>query len=311
MSDLVDARLSVQRDLSRALASARQVREAAPSILDAISGRLGCAASEMWLVDDARSALVCVGTWAGEERARSFVASSTSFEFSRGQGLPGGAWERATPQWMTDVSADAAFERNVTALASGLHAAVAFPILFGGDVTGVVQFFYPEERQADTLMMETFADIGEQLGLFLERARIDAITQRQAAEILELSAPILRVAPDAVLLPIIGSFDAGRAVHVTERLLTRVSELGARCVVFDLTNAGTMDTFMARRLLDAVAAVKLLGASAIVTGVQPAAARTMVLLGVQLGDIEVRASLADGLTLLRERGSRPAPAAPA
>ena len=298
MSDLIKARLAVQHDLSRALASARQVRDAAPAILGAIGPRLGCVVSEMWVVEEPEAVLQSVGTWAADERYAAFLGTDTVFHFARGRGLPGLAWEHASPQWMTDVSTHPSFERQVAALTCGLRAAVAFPILFGGNVTGVVQFFYPEIRQPDEEMMATFADIGEQLGLFLERARIDGVLLRQAEEIMELSAPILRVAPHAILLPIIGAFDERRAIHVTERLLTHVVELGARHVVLDLTSAGSMDTFMAQRILDTIAAVKLLGSEPILTGVQPEAARTLVLLGIEFKQLKVCASLAGGLALL-------------
>ena len=307
MSDLADARLAAQRALSRALASARDVRAATPAILAAISKPLGCVVSEMWVVDDARDVLRAVGAWTGGERYAGFIERGAAVEFVPGRGLPGLAWERAAPQWMTDVATDDVFERKLPAGAYGVHAAVAFPILFGGEVTGAVQFFFPAVREPDAAMMESFADIGEQLGLFLERARVDEVSLRQAAEILELSAPLLLVAPRTLLLPVIGSFDARRAVHVTERLLARVSETGARHVVLDLTGAGAVDTFMAQRMLDAITAVKLLGSQPILTGLPPSAARTLVMLGVSLGDVKAFASLADGLAFVR--GEAPAPRA--
>jgi anti-anti-sigma regulatory factor len=298
-SDLADVRVAAQHDLSRVLASARQVRDAAPLILEAISGHLGCVVSELWVIDETRGVLESVGTWAANDGYRLFLKTDESFTFAQGKGLPGLAWQRRSPQWMTNVSEDHSFERLLAASACGLRAAVAFPVVFGGNVTGVVQFFYARPREPDEKLMAAFADIGEHLGLFLERARKDEIVLRQARELVELSAPILRVGHDALLLPIIGTLDARRAVHVTERMLTRVSEVGARVVLIDLTGAGTMDSYMAHRILDAVAAVKLLGAEAILTGVQPAAARTLALLGIDLSQLEVRATLADGLAALR------------
>lgn len=300
-SDLAEVRLAAQRELSRVLASARAPRDAAPAILEAISGHLGCVVSELWVVDDTRSFMESIGTWAVNESYKVFLQTDESCTFARGHGLPGLAWEHASPQWMSDVTGAPAFERKPAATACGLRAAVAFPILFGGNVTGVVQFFYAQPRQPDAKMMEIFADLGEQLGLFLERAHGDAIVLRQAKELLELSAPILRVAPDAILLPIIGTLDARRAIHVTERLLVKVVELGAHVVVLDVTSAGSMDTFMAQRILGAVAAVHLLGAETILTGVRPEAAKTLALLGIDFSRLEVRATLADGLAMLHER----------
>jgi anti-anti-sigma regulatory factor len=304
MPTLADARLAVQRDLSRVLASARDVREAAPAILGAISGRLGCVVSEMWVVGEERPLLQSVATWRADDRFQPFVERGAHVELERGQGLPGLAWEHGAPQWMTDVSTEVAFARKLDAIACGLHAAVAFPIVFGGLVTGVVQFFYAEARTPDVPMMDTFADIGEQLGLFLERARIDATALEQAREILELSAPILRVAPNALLLPVIGTFDAKRASHVAQKLLERVVETGSTWVILDVTGAPSLETFTAHRLLDTIAAVRLLGATTILTGVQASAARTLVLLGVDFKNLVVCGSLADGLAFLREHNAQ-------
>ncbi len=300
MPTLAEARLAVQRDLSRVLASARQVRDAAPAILGAISGRLGCVVSEMWVVGEDRQLLQSVATWRADDRYAPFIARGAHSEFERGQGLPGLAWEHGAPQWMADVSTEEAFARKLDAIACGLHAAVAFPIVFDRVVTGVVQFFYPETRTPNVELMTTFADIGEQLGLFLERARIDATALKQAQEILELSAPILRVAPNAVLLPVIGSFDAKRASHVSQKLLERVVETSAHWVVIDVTGAAALETFTAHRLLETIAAVHLLGSKVILTGVQASAARTLVLLGVEIKNVVVCGSLADGLAFLRE-----------
>lgn len=300
MSILADARMAVQRDLSRVLASARDVRDASPAILEAISGRLGCVVSEMWVAAEDRPVLQLVATWRANERYQPFLESGTHAEFERGHGLPGLAWDRGSPQWMSDVSTDETFARKLDATACGLHAAIAFPIVFGGIVTGVVQFFYPETRTPDTAMMDTFADIGEQLGLFLERARIDATALKQAQEILELSAPVLRVAPNAILLPVIGTFDAKRASHVAQKLLERVVETGAKWVLIDVTGAASLETFTAHRLLETISAVRLLGATTILTGVQAAAARTLVLLGIDFKNLVVCGSLADGLAFLRE-----------
>lgn len=300
MSTLTDARMAVQRDLSRVLASARDVRDAAPAILEAISGRLGCVVSEMWVIGEERGVLQSVATWRASERFQPFLDRGARSEFERDEGLPGLAWDRGAPQWMNDVSTDETFARKLDAVGCGLHAAVAFPIVFGGIVTGVVQFFYPETRTPNVELMDTFADIGEQLGLFLERARIDATALKQAQEILELSAPVLRVAPNAILLPVIGTFDAKRASHVAQKLLERVVETSAHWVLIDVTGAASLETFTAHRLLDTISAVRLLGATTILTGVQAAAARTLVLLGVDFKNLVVCGSLADGLAFLRE-----------
>lgn len=295
--DIIPARLAAQRDLSRVLASARQVRHAALAILQAVSPHLGCAVSELWIVG-AHGTLEPAAVWT-ENDSYAIFARDRSFRFERGKGLPGLAWERRSPQWMSNVAIDPMFERKLAANACGLRAAVAFPVVFEESVSGVVQFFYTQPREADAGLMESFADIGEQIGLYFERAKAEAVVARQASELLELSAPILRIAPRVILLPIIGTFDARRADTITERLLAAVVEQSAHTVVLDITSAGAADQVMAELITRAVASIRLLGADTILTGVQPDAARALALTGVDLGEVDVCSSLADGLARLR------------
>ena len=53
---------------------------------------------------------------------------------------------------------------------------------------------------------------------------------------------------------------------------------------------------MATHLLKTAAAVRLLGAEAVITGIRPEVAQTIVHLGVDLGDVITRATMAEGLS---------------
>ena len=56
-----------------------------------------------------------------------------------------------------------------------------------------------------------------------------------------------------------------------------------------------MDTHVAAHLINAVHAVRLLGAQTIITGIGAAAASNLVTLGIELEDVKTRRRLADGL----------------
>ena len=58
-----------------------------------------------------------------------------------------------------------------------------------------------------------------------------------------------------------------------------------------------MDTRTAQYLLEAISAVRLLGAQVILTGVRPAIAQTLVHLGIDLSNVATRPSLEAGLRL--------------
>ena len=69
-------------------------------------------------------------------------------------------------------------------------------------------------------------------------------------------------------------------------------ETKARVALVDITGVPTIDTQTAHHLIEAVAAVRLLGAEVVLTGIRPALAQTLVHLGIDLSHIVTRSSLA-------------------
>jgi rsbT co-antagonist protein RsbR len=58
-----------------------------------------------------------------------------------------------------------------------------------------------------------------------------------------------------------------------------------------------VDTLVAQHLLKTVAAARLMGAECIISGIRPQIASTIVHLGVDLGDISTKATLADAFAI--------------
>ena len=73
--------------------------------------------------------------------------------------------------------------------------------------------------------------------------------------------------------------------------------LQAPASLVDITGVPMMDTRTAQYLLEAISAVRLLGAQVILTGVRPAIAQTLVHLGIDLSSVATRPSLEAGLRL--------------
>jgi anti-anti-sigma regulatory factor len=130
--------------------------------------------------------------------------------------------------------------------------------------------------------------------------RAEEQLSRQAQEIAELSTPVLKISAHAVLAPLIGMLDSERTQQFMERLLRQASEARAIDVLIDITGVPTIDTSTAQHLIETVTAVRLLGARVILTGVRPAIAQTLVHLAIDLSGVETRASLAQGLAMVRQ-----------
>src|SRR2546427_10734568 len=77
------------------------------------------------------------------------------------------------PSWVCGVTKDAKFPRAPIAAQVGLHGACAFPILVGGDVTGVIELFSGEIQRPDDDLLQMMVALGSQIGLFIERKQAE------------------------------------------------------------------------------------------------------------------------------------------
>ena len=125
-----------------------------------------------------------------------------------------------------------------------------------------------------------------------ERERV--IREQQAA-IRQLSTPVLQLRDRLLILPIIGDLDSQRARQLTEQLLGAIRHNRAKVVVIDITGVGTIDLTVANHLVQTVAASRLMGASAIITGLSSGIAQTLVDLGVDLSMMQTVGDLQGGL----------------
>ena len=125
-----------------------------------------------------------------------------------------------------------------------------------------------------------------------ERERV--IREQQQA-IRELSTPVLQVRPQLLILPIIGMLDSQRARQLTEQLLGAIQSHRAKLVVIDITGVASIDVDVANHLVQTVEAARLMGASAIITGLSSTIAQTLVDLGVDLSMLRTVGDLQGGL----------------
>ncbi|MCX2919755.1 STAS domain-containing protein [Stenotrophomonas rhizophila] len=148
------------------------------------------------------------------------------------------------------------------------------------------------------------SELIDQLGLHtvsvFQKTREDVI-QRQQEEMLELSTPVVKLWEGVLALPMIGTLDSQRTQVVMESLLQRIVDTGSEIAIIDITGVPTVDTLVAQHLLKTVTAIRLMGADAVISGVRPQIAQTIVHLGLDLQGIVTKANLADALALALKR----------
>ncbi len=110
-----------------------------------------------------------------------------------------------------------------------------------------------------------------------------------------LSAPVVQLGDGILALPLIGMIDEHRIATIMETLLSKITETQSDVVILDVTGVHEIDTYVTGQLIRIVRAVRLLGATCIVTGVRPESAHTLVELGVDTSELMTRRTLQDGL----------------
>jgi PAS domain S-box-containing protein len=182
-----EERLRVQHTVAQILAEAATIEEATPRILLAIGECLGWDVGVLWRVDREAKALRCVELWhTSSIEVPEFERVSRESTFGPGLGLPGRVWSSLEPEYIPDVVPDENFPRAPIAELEGLRAAFGFPILLGGEVLGVIEFFSREIKQPDEALLNVLATIGSQIGQFIERTRGEEALRESEAKIRRL-----------------------------------------------------------------------------------------------------------------------------
>ncbi|MFC0214532.1 STAS domain-containing protein [Paenibacillus chartarius] len=129
-------------------------------------------------------------------------------------------------------------------------------------------------------------------------SRRERVIYAQSRAIAELSTPVIQLWDNVLAMPLVGEIDSVRAKGIMEGLLGAIAEHQVSNVILDITGVPVVDSNVADSLIKTVEAAKLLGANCILTGIRPEVAQTIVLLGVNLGEIVTKASLRAGLAYI-------------
>lgn len=156
-----------------------------------------------------------------------------------------------------------------------------------------------------TMSLQQALQEGEQRQERLALAMEDLRASQQAVR--ELSAPVIPVLPGVLIAPLIGTLDSARAAELTDNVLAMVQRERAHHVIFDITGVPLVDTHVAQVLLQTTTAVRLLGAQALLVGIRPEVAQTMVALNLDMGTLRSYSNLREAIgALLAPRVDRPA-----
>ncbi len=181
---LAERRLALQYSVSRALADALMLADAAPRIIEAICGAEGWASGAIWEADPASEVLRCAGTWhpPGDASLEELALATEPLDFEKGEGAPGKAWLTGNPTFAKGSVYDPGPHRRAVAERAGIKSGIVVPLRHGSEVVGVLELLGRAPAAAPS-PEEPLAAIGRQIGLFVARVRATAAIQQSRAEL--------------------------------------------------------------------------------------------------------------------------------
>jgi PAS domain S-box-containing protein len=171
---MAERRRAVGYAVTEVLAESHSLRDAAARLLRVVCDNLGWDVGAVWSLDRQANVLRCVEVWRRPSLdVADFEQATRGRTFAPGAGLPGRVWSRGEAAWIPDVTRDGNFPRAAVAGRAGLHGAVAFPVVLGNGVLGVLEFFSRRIERPDEDLLRMLAAVGGQIGLFAERKRAE------------------------------------------------------------------------------------------------------------------------------------------
>jgi len=168
--------------MTRMLAEATALEDASRRILQRLCEDLGWDVGQLWIRDSEENELRLRDCWQAPSPGVAEVGGITrDGSLFPGIDLPGRIWAGREPVWIVDLAEDP--HAIPSAAEAGLHGAFGFPILSGGKVTGVVNFYSREICQPDRDLLAMVTDIGSQIGQFMEHKRAERALQETAEHI--------------------------------------------------------------------------------------------------------------------------------
>ena len=190
-----EQRRAVQHNATRVLVEASDLREATPRLLQTICETLRWQGAALWMVDAPSNTLRCVEFWHSPSvPLDEFGEASRKSAFARGVGLPGRVWAAGRPIWIADAAADSSLPRLPLAIRAGLHGVLGFPIRLGQQMLGVMEFHSQDTEPPREALLEVFAALGVQLGLFIERTTAQEQLRRTSADLHRSNAELQQFA---------------------------------------------------------------------------------------------------------------------
>jgi len=206
-----EQRLRLFERLANEISESSDADTALNRVLHVVCELTGWVIGEAWIVSDEGDLKYQVA-WrraSRNGRSRRDGSEEEGARLSEGIGIPGLAWAYKRPIWVEDIQTSPTFQRARLSGKAGLHTALAAPVMSAAEVVGVLIFYLPETRPADTRFVNLVSAVTGQIGA--------VIRQKQAQDALRESEEWIRLTLDCAHEAFVAIDDSGRIVEWNRR----------------------------------------------------------------------------------------------
>jgi PAS domain S-box-containing protein len=175
-----EEQLSLLQTITMEVAAASDLASALEIVLREVCEKTGWVLGQAWVPNADTDVLDLVSAWyCGDGELKPFRAVSEASHFKSGVGLPGRVWKSKQATWVENVTDDPNFPRSAAARTAGLKTGVGIPILSGGKIIAVLEFFMRESREQSERLLNVIAAVAGQLDLLKRATRAEATAREQ------------------------------------------------------------------------------------------------------------------------------------
>ncbi|MGK7378008.1 STAS domain-containing protein [Planococcus sp. 1R117A] len=131
---------------------------------------------------------------------------------------------------------------------------------------------------------------------FFAFERLSAQYQEETKkELTRLSAPIVPIKDDIVVLPLIGFIDEERIKHIIDNVIPRLADMNVGHVISDFSGLVTINVQVAEAIHQIGSTLRLMGIHVVAAGLRPDLAQTIIKSGIDMSTIESFATVKQAL----------------
>jgi PAS domain S-box-containing protein len=191
-----ERRRATRQDVRRTLSEAASLAEASPGLLETICENLEWDLGVIWTFQREARRFHWVNSWHSLPRQDAELELLREQEAgSEGIALANRVLDSGQGIWVPDCAKEFDLAQKPLVVHADLHGAMGVPIICGGEVIGVLEFFSHQSREPDEQQLESLRSIGSQIGQFMKRKQAEEAVHGSEAR----KAAILEAALDAII----------------------------------------------------------------------------------------------------------------